>query len=179
MKDIYIVVTQTGTILSRFLKRLTGKEYNHVSISFDPELRRLYSFGRKNAYNPWVGGFVQESPDFGTFKRFSETRAVVLKLQVSDEAFEALAHKVQEMYEQKNRYYYDSLGLILAYFNVTYKREHHFYCSSFVRKMLVDFGIEEAEQFEEVVQPMHFLDLPDGEVIYKGKLREFSREMVS
>lgn len=179
MKEIYLVITQTGTILSRLLKHLTGKEYNHVSISFDPTLRCLYSFGRKHAYNPWIGGFVQESPDFGTFKRFPDTRAVVLSLHVSDKAYEGLVHKIEEMFKRKNDYYYDSLGLVLAYFKVIYKRERHYYCSDFVRTMLVDFGIEEAEQFEDIVQPMHFLDLPDCEVIYQGRLRDFSRENVS
>lgn len=179
MKEIYLVLTQTGTILSRFLKVVTGKEYNHISISFDPELRFLYSFGRKNAYNPWIGGFVQESPEFGTFKRFPETRALVLSVPVSDDAYEGLVQKIEDMFRNKNLYYYDSLGLVLAFFKVIYKREHHFYCSDFVRKMLVDFGIESPEQFEEIVQPMHFVNLPDTQVIYTGKLREFSHELVS
>lgn len=179
MKEIYLVLTQTGTILSRFLKVVTGKEYNHISISFDPELKYLYSFGRKNAYNPLVGGFVQESPDFGTFKRFSETRALVLSVPVSDDAYEGLVQKIEDMFRDKNHYYYDSLGLVLAYFNVIYKRKHHFYCSDFVRTMLVDFGIESPEQFEDIVQPMHFVNLPDTQIIYTGKLREFSHELVS
>ena len=32
----------------------------------------MYSFGRKNAYNPFFGGMVKESVDTGTFKRFTE-----------------------------------------------------------------------------------------------------------
>lgn len=30
-KQIFIVITQTGTMLSRILKRVTGAEYNHAS----------------------------------------------------------------------------------------------------------------------------------------------------
>ena len=75
---VYVVVTQTGTVLSRILKAITHANYNHVSLSVDPTLRTMYSFGRKNAYNPFFGGFVMESPHFGTFKRFSETDAVAL-----------------------------------------------------------------------------------------------------
>lgn len=177
-KEIYIVVMQTGTILSRMLKRLTGKKYNHVSVSFDPDLHILYSFGRKNAYNPWIGGFVQESLDFGTLKRFSETRAVVMSLQVDADTYDELVHKIDEMFNNKDSYYYDSLGLILACFNVIYKRDRHYYCSSFVRELLVSFGIEDSAQFETIVQPMHFLNLPDGNVIYEGRLRDFPGEMV-
>lgn len=177
-KEIYIVVMQTGSIVSKALKMITGKEYNHVSVSFDPDLHYLYSFGRRNPYNPWIGGFVQESVDFGTLKRFSDTRAVVMSLSVSEKTYYQLVHKIDEMFEDRNNYYYDSLGLILAYFNVIYKRKNHYYCSDFVRELLVEFGIEDSARFEDVVQPMHFLDLPDGRVIYRGKLKDFSRDLI-
>lgn len=177
-KEIYIVVMQTGSIVSRALKMITGKEYNHVSVSFDPDLHYLYSFGRRNPYNPWIGGFVQESIDFGTLKRFSDTRAVVMSLSVSEKTYYQLVHKIDEMFEDKENYYYDSLGLILACFNVIYKRERHYYCSDFVRDLLVKYGVEDPTQFEEIVQPMHFLNLPDVNVIYEGRLRDFSRDLV-
>ena len=85
MKKIYIVLTQTGTLLSRVLKRLTGAKYNHVSIALDEEFNEMYSFGRINPYNPFWGGFVKESPTSGTFKRFKNTDALVLCVDIDDE----------------------------------------------------------------------------------------------
>ena len=73
-KQLYIVISQTGTLLSRILKQITGAEYNHASISLSRDLERMYSFGRRHPYNPFWGGFVIESPRTGTFKRFSETK---------------------------------------------------------------------------------------------------------
>lgn len=177
-KEIYIVVMQTGSIVSRALKMITGKEYNHVSVSFDPDLHYLYSFGRRHAYNPWIGGFVQESFDFGTLKRFSDTKGIVISIPVSENIYERLVHRIDEMLENKQNYYYDMIGLVLAAFNVIYKRKRHYYCSDFVRELLVEFGIEDSAQFEDVVQPMHFLDLPDGREIYRGKLKDFSRDLI-
>lgn len=72
-KQIFIVITQTGTMLSRILKRITGAEYNHASLSLSQDLTRMYSFGRRHPYNPFWGGFVIESPHAGTFRRFSDT----------------------------------------------------------------------------------------------------------
>ena len=72
-KQLYIVISQTGTLLSRILKQITGAEYNHASISLSRDLERMYSFGRRHPYNPFWGGFVIESPRTDTFKRFSET----------------------------------------------------------------------------------------------------------
>ena len=68
MKKVYIVLTNTGTFLSRIVTVYTRKEFSHVSISLDENLNYMYSFGRLNAYNPFIGGFVHESPKYGTFK---------------------------------------------------------------------------------------------------------------
>ena len=88
MKKIYIVMTQTGTILSRLVKLRTGCEYGHVSIALDENLDKMYSFGRLNPYNPFWGGFVHERINSGTFKRFSKTRARIYSLEIDDEQYE-------------------------------------------------------------------------------------------
>ncbi len=173
-KEIYIVVTQTGSIVSRLLKRVTGAEYNHASIALDPELRNMYSFGRRFTYFPWYAGFVAESPEFGAFKRFSDTRAVIMSIPVTEKAYEKIKERLDEMLENKNAYHYDIIGLLLAYFNIIYKRDHHYYCSDFVRELLVQFGVEDPELFMPIVQPQHFLDIPDSRVVYRGKLSEYS-----
>ena len=54
-KQLYIVISQTGTLLSRILKQITGAEYNHASISLSRDLERMYSFGRRHPYNPFWG----------------------------------------------------------------------------------------------------------------------------
>lgn len=177
-KEIYIVITQTGSIVSRMLKRITGAEYNHVSISLDPELHSMYSFGRRFTYFPWYGGFVTESPEFGTFKRFSETRAIVLSIPVSQKSYDRIRKRLREMLKNKNAYHYDNIGLLLAYFNISYKRDRYYYCSDFVREMLVEFGVEDPGLFLPIVQPRHFLDIPDCRVVYRGKLREYSESVI-
>lgn len=174
-KKIYIIMSQTGTVLSRLLKHITGSEYNHTSISLCPDLHYMYSFGRRNAYNPFWGGFVMESPDFGTFKRFSETKALVLAISVDDETFEEVKTELEAMFADKYSYNYDTLGLLLAYFNIIYKRRNHRYCSDYVRDVLVRHGIEDSKLFPPIVKPMDFLNIPDGEIIYRGKLREFGK----
>ena len=55
MKKVYILLTHTGTILSKAIKLYTSHEYTHVSIALDEKLDRLYSFGRINPYNPFIG----------------------------------------------------------------------------------------------------------------------------
>ena len=65
-REIYLVITQTGSIISRMLKKITGAEYNHVSVSLESDLHCMYSFGRRYTYFPWWGGFVRESTEYGS-----------------------------------------------------------------------------------------------------------------
>ena len=60
LRKIYIVLSFTGTILSRIVRFYTRKEYSHVSIALDENLDEMYSFGRLNPYNAFIGGFVHE-----------------------------------------------------------------------------------------------------------------------
>ena len=43
MKKIYIVLTHTGTTLSKIIKTYTKDEFSHVSIALDNKLQEMYS----------------------------------------------------------------------------------------------------------------------------------------
>ena len=100
-KKIYIVVSQTGTIISKLLKIITRKEYNHSSISLKEDLSIMYSFGRLNPYNPFLGGFVIEAPNYGTFKRFNKTQAIVLCLDIDSETHNNIQLHIDSMLKEK------------------------------------------------------------------------------
>lgn len=130
-KQIFIVITQTGTMLSRILKRITGAEYNHASLSLSQDLTRMYSFGRRHPYNPFWGGFVIESPHAGTFRRFSDTTAIILAVEITEERYAALEATLEAMWAQREQFSYNLGGLLLAYFHILWKRSNRYYCSEF------------------------------------------------
>lgn len=171
-KEIYIVISQTGTILSRILKNVTGAEYNHASISLVSDLHTMYSFGRLNPYNPFWGGFVVESPYTGTFKRFSNTKAVVLAISISEEKYEEIYEAINTMCINPKKYHYNYLGLCLAAFRIAHQQKNCYYCSEFVKYILTKHNIEGADKLKPIVQPIHFLNLPCTP-IYCGKLNEY------
>lgn len=175
-QTIYVVISQTGTILSRILKVITGAKYNHASLSLVPDLETMYSFGRLHPYNPVHGGFVEESPHSGTFKRFRNTKVTVLSIAVTDEQYRALKEKLESMLENKDRYHYNYVGLFLAGVKIPYHQRRCYYCSEFVKEMLVRHGIRGADQLASIVEPMHFLQLPDANYVYCGKLRDFAEK---
>ncbi len=169
-KEIYIVLSQTGTLLSRFLRLVTGKEYNHSSISMDRELTKMYSFGRRNPYNPLFAGFVQESPHYGTFKRFPKTEVIVVALPVDGEIHREIGELMEDMKACSKQFHYDFLGLCLAAFRIHYRRHNHFYCSEFIKTILQNFAFAGSDQLAPITHPVDFIDLPGADVVYQGKL---------
>ena len=171
--SIYVVVSQTGTILSRFLKLVTRAPYNHVSLALSRDLQTMYSFGRVNPYNPFLGGFVRESPSYGTFKRFSQTTVMVLEIAVSAEVYERIRWRLDEMLSEQEKYHYNYIGLGLAAFHIQWQQKYRFYCSEFVKDILQSCRVSGAERLRGIPQPIHFLKLPYT-CIYTGKLSDYS-----
>ncbi|MEM5591749.1 hypothetical protein AAHH67_08270 [Niallia circulans] len=67
-RKVYIILTDTGTLFTRCIKFFTRKPHNHASISFDPQLNEVYSFGRRKPSNPFIGGFVKENVQHSFFE---------------------------------------------------------------------------------------------------------------
>ncbi len=173
MKQIYVVLSQTGTVLSRILKSLTHDMYNHASISLDPSLETMYSFGRLNPYNPFIGGFVIEGKNHGTFKRFFKTKAIVLELSITDDKFHEIEKYLAFLVEHRYEYKYNYWGLFLALFKKNYAPGNRFYCSQFVRHCLEAFNIENIDEIPKIVKPMDFLSLNNKRIIYNGVLKDY------
>ena len=171
-KKVYIVLSQTGTVLSRFLKLVTRAPYNHSSIALTEDLQTMYSFGRLNPYNPFHGGFVQESPAYGTFKRFKNTKVLVLETEVSSDAYSEIGQLIQQMMAEQRRYHYNYWGLLFAPLRIAFKKRNSYYCSEFVKALVLRMDLPGAENIPAIVKPIHFLTVPHKK-IYVGMLRDY------
>ena len=171
MKSIYIVLTYTGTIPSKVIKRFTKDEFSHVSLSLDVDLMEMYSFARLRKYNFFVAGFLHERINEGTFKRFHKTKAKIYSMQVTDEQYEKIKNKVYEIWNQKEEYKFNILGLCAVSIHKRIKRKNHFYCAEFVKYILEDVGID--TKLPEIVKPEDFKSLEGLEEIYSGLLRRY------
>lgn len=170
MKKIYIILTYTGTILSKIVKIYTKKEYSHVSISLDSNLTQMYSFGRLNPYNPFIGGFVHEGIDRGTFKRFKKTRTKIYSLEIEEEKYEKLESIIENIQERKNLYKFNLIGLMAVALNVRIKRERCFYCAEFVKYVLEQ---SQVLTLPEVIKPEDFEKVQGLNEVYRGVLKEY------
>ena len=171
-KKIYIIVSFTGTILSRVVKLWTGKKYAHTSISLDKNLDKMYSFGRINPYNPIIGSFVHESPKWGTFKRFKKTKCIILAIDVNEEQYKKAEEVIDEFNKNGQKYYkFNIRGVIYAAFNKKLRQKNKYYCSEFVKYVLDQAKID--NNLPDIVKPMDFLNLKEYEIIYEGLLKDY------
>ena len=170
MKKIYIVLTYTGTILAKIIRIYTKREFSHVSIALDEDLKEMYSFGRLNPYNPFLGGFVQEGVGKGTFKRFKKTKARVYSLQVNDDQYDKVVQVIRDIQDNKLDYNFNILGLIGVILHYKVKRERYFYCAEFVKYVLEESNIC---TLPDIVKPEDFKEIDNLNVVYTGQLREY------
>lgn len=171
MKKIYIVLTYTGTVLARLVKYYTKKEYSHVSISLDENLEEMYSFGRLNAYIPFIGGFVHESPKYGTFKRFKNTQSKIYSLEVSDETYEMIKKSINDVSIDKENYRFNVIGLFSVPLGIKFNRKKCFYCAEFVKYVLDNSLLE--LNLPNIIKPDDFNYIKDTEVVYRGMLNKY------
>ena len=176
MKHIYVILSQTGTALSRIIRAFTGDALGHASLSFHDDFHIMYSFGRRKPNNPFLGGFVKESPSFGTFRRFKNTYSEIFAFEVDDDTYYAMLAYVEEMYQERKKYHYNYKGLFLAPLGIAHHQLHHFYCSEFVAKILTKFGVAREDQFGDIIRPMDLYALPGSLPVYAGKLSKFRQK---
>ncbi len=172
-KKIYVVLSQTGTMFSRALKFFTRAEYNHASISLSSSLDKMYSFGRINPFNPFIGGFVEEGKDIGTFKRFYKTDALVLEFKVGNDKYNAIKYFIDYFIKHKKEFHYNYLGVLFACFRKHHTSQKRFYCSEFVSECLKAFDIENAKELPNIIKPIDFLKLNNKNIVYAGKLKNY------
>lgn len=114
MKTIYILLTRSGTLLSKLVYAATGASYTHASMAFDAELSCLYSSTRKNGYTMFPAGPSKEYLNKGVFRLRDNAPCALYALEVSDEAYSHALHRAEEFMRHSEEYSFNTLGLIFV-----------------------------------------------------------------
>lgn len=169
-RTIYFLFTDTGTYLSKAINYCTKQSLNHVSLGFDPELKEVYSFGRKQPRNPFIGGFVKEDIQSDFLKN---SNCAVYSYTFTEKECESILNNIKEIEAQQNDYKYNFIGLIGVLLQIEINRKSAYFCSQFVAAMLQD-----AENFN-LSKPACFttptdIRMQEGmQLIYEGKLDDY------
>lgn len=177
MKKIYILLTKSGTFVSRIIRLLTADSYTHVSISFDESLRPLYSFSRKYIYRPLPAGLHKEQLDEGFFKRFDTIPCALYSLEVEDEVYIDAQNQVLSMMENAGFYRFNIIGLFLCRMNIPFKRRRHLFCSQFVSEVLKNSKALTLPKNPSLMRPADYQKLSELEHLYTGNLRNLAKKL--
>jgi len=171
-KDIYIVLTGTGTAFSGVIRWFTKADLNHASIAFDSELREVYSFGRKKMHNPFIAGLIQEN---FVHPFYNGADCAIYRLRMSNEQFDSIHNHVTGMMQNQERYKYHLLGLVGVLLNVKIDREDAYFCSHFVASLFEETEYHPANKPSCFVTPEDFALSLCPHKIYSGKLSYYLR----
>ncbi len=173
---VYVVLTQTGTLISRTIKKFTRAPFNHASITTDKELGEMFSFARLNIKRPLPGGFIHEDISTGVFSLFSHIPCEIYGIRVTEEQLERYNLLLDHFKEHTKLYSYNILGLLTVPLGIPLKRKTRFVCSQFVAFMLEKSGAVEFQKDISLVTPDDFRFLDDAVLLYNGNIKEYSHQ---
>ena len=169
MKTIYILLTRSGTLLSKLVYAVTGASYTHASMAFDEELNCLYSSTRKNGYTMFPAGPSKEYLNRGVFRLRGDAPCALYALEVTDEAYVRARRRAEHMMARGELYRFNTLGLILCALHIRWQRRRHYFCSQFVSEVLEKSGAMELPK-DSTLAPQRLRPAAPAEVPVQGTL---------
>lgn len=179
MKEIYIMLSQLGTLVSKSIRLYTKAKYNHASISIDPQIREFYSFARRVRYFPLIAGFIREVLNEGMFKHYPGTECIIYSLPVEDELFDKTAALLDRYRMDAMNYKYNFLGFFGIALNKAFAVEHRHTCAEFVASILHESGIYSFPKPLPLVRPDDIPRVPGLRTLFEGKMTDFSLDRLT
>ncbi|WP_407272481.1 hypothetical protein [Radiobacillus sp. PE A8.2] len=169
-REVYLLFTDTGTLLTKAINVYTKSTLNHASLAFDLHLREVYSFGRKTPRNPFVAGFVKE--DIGTVL-FNRAKCAIYKLTISDTEYKQMLTSIQQIEKSEHNYRYNFVGLFCIAINRELQRKNAFFCSQFVATILSECGVYPTEKPPCLTKPQDLQEWNRLQLVYQGRLKDY------
>ena len=177
-QKLYILLSDSNSIISKGIKIYTRKPYSHVSIALDKDLNEIYSFSRLKPYNPLIGGFIREDIDVGTFSVFPNTIVELYSIDITLDQYKQIQEEIKRFSESERRYTYNYLGIIGIIINRPINREYKYFCSQFVAEVLTNSDIKIIEKDKGLTAPNDFRNHKDLNLVYRGNLQEYTRNTI-
>lgn len=176
---IYLVLTRTGTVISKAISFITGKRYTHASIASNIMLTDMYSFCRDKKETPLPANFNHEDIDTEVFGACKAIPCEVYRIPVTYEQLERYNDVIRHFILNRESYTYDIGALFLMALHIPYHMRNKFTCSVWVGFVLGKSGIEhDIKKHPSLIEPENFRSIRSAELIYKGDLKKY-RQFIS
>ncbi|MBQ8868273.1 MAG: hypothetical protein IJ027_00950 [Oscillospiraceae bacterium] len=134
-KRLFVVFSATPLKMGTIIRTATGERYNHVSLSLDKSLGKMYSFARHYKSAPLYGGFVCETPARYRYKG-KTAEIFVCALPISEEQYCELSQKFEEMEKEGHKYCYNLFSAALAPISLRFPIKNSFTCAEFAAQII-------------------------------------------
>ena len=134
-KYVYVVFSSTQYMIAKFIRAVTNHRYNHVSISLDGNMQRLYSFARRYEDTPFCGGFVVERPE-RYLKRNTAATVQICAIPVTDEQYRTIRSHLYLYEEEADDYVYNYIGALSFVFRRRIALERCHTCVDFATELI-------------------------------------------
>jgi hypothetical protein len=135
---VFIVLTRNDTLMGKAIRTITKEYYNHASITFDHNLKHMYSFARRD---DGKGGFIIESKASGEFSKLvnkakNPTEYSLYCSFVSEEKYKKMVKKLNQVIKNADDYRYNILQLLKMPLGFENFNDKAMVCSEFVGNIL-------------------------------------------
>ena len=167
---VYVVLHHSGTFMANIVKMATGKQYSHVCIAFNAELRPHFTMGSKkfnsNVLNPEDVGLVIMNPTDKFFKVYKTTYSVYV-MYVNKKQYEAMQNCLRYFINNKDKIRYDFINCVSAWLGISSEKSERYFCSKFVAKV-IDAGFK-LGKVASLWLPTDFQALQNVSLVNKGE----------
>ena len=170
MKEVYIVLTKSNSILSHVINLLSPSQYTHASISFDSDLNEMYSMGRIYTFLAFPAHMKKEYLNKGFFRYYKQTKIGVYSIEVSDTSYNKMKNYVEKLYQHNSKLRYSTLGVLCCRLNIKLKRKNRMFCSEFVCNVLNQADENLINICPELCYPVDFLTINGLKEQYIGNI---------
>lgn len=172
---VYVVVMHTGSVVSTVIKQATGDLYSHASISFDPSLTNMYSFGNKRIKGKaFANGFKKENIHNEFFSSRNIPYAMYM-VPVTKEELVAMKKRLDYFVKNENKFSFDMIGLVKIFFGIADNPENRYFCSRFVMDVLnAGRPADPYAQEESLVKPQDLTETNFAHYVMGGYLKDYN-----
>jgi len=150
-RTITVLLTRYYSTFSNLIYWITGRGYTHASIGLGESEAYYYSFNFKGFRREYPGRRVRKCG-----------KSICYKLSVSEEAFEKVRKRIEEMERNKENLHYSRVGVILCLLHIPFKIKNGYFCSQFVMEMLQLSGSVLPEKSASLYLPNHLPEVLGG-----------------
>ena len=168
---VYVVLMHSGSGLATAIKKVTGDEFTHASISFDPTLRNMYSFGKKYDSDIMEMGLIREDANSAFLHRPIDFALYVTFVDADE--FKAMKHTFYEVLKREKELRYSFVGLVKYALGMDAETKNRMFCSEFVAHVLNSKYNNTDGYYSSQVRPEDFKSFENFKLVQRGKLSDY------